>query len=323
MLGRIIGAAAVFAAIVYVMNASWLAPKPEGGPMLIAHRGVHQTYSREGLEIDTCTAERIFEPTHSFIENTLPSMRRAFELGADVVEIDIHPTTDGEFAVFHDWTLDCRTEGRGRTRDHAMAELRALDLGYGYTADGGRTYPLRGQGVGMMPTLAEVLRAFPEERFLINDKANRATDAALLDAYLKALPEARPERLALVSGLRFAGAWRELRPGVPVGTKAEAKACIKSYMAFGWSGYVPEACAYGIGVPLDLRRAHWGWPGRLHERFAKTPGGVIVTGDIRQIGKGTGGVDTLEDLDRLPDDFGGWIITNRIEVIGPAVKDRE
>ena len=37
-------------------------------------------------------------------------MRAAFAAGADIVELDIHPTTDGQFAVFHDWTLDCRTE---------------------------------------------------------------------------------------------------------------------------------------------------------------------------------------------------------------------
>ena len=31
-------------------------------PQLIAHRGVHQNFSREGLTNDTCTAERIFPP---------------------------------------------------------------------------------------------------------------------------------------------------------------------------------------------------------------------------------------------------------------------
>ena len=36
-------------------------------------------------------------------------MRAAFAAGADIVEFDVHPTSDGQFAVFHDWTLDCRT----------------------------------------------------------------------------------------------------------------------------------------------------------------------------------------------------------------------
>jgi len=54
-------------------------------------------------------------------------MQAAFAAGADIVEFDIHPTTDGHFAVFHDWTLDWRTDGRGVTRERTLAELKALD----------------------------------------------------------------------------------------------------------------------------------------------------------------------------------------------------
>ncbi len=35
---------------------------------LIAHRGVHQTYSRAGLDDRTCTASRIYPPQHSRFE---------------------------------------------------------------------------------------------------------------------------------------------------------------------------------------------------------------------------------------------------------------
>ena len=113
---------------------------------LIAHRGVHQTFHRENLENDTCTAERIYPPEHDYLENTLRSMEAAFAAGADIVELDVHPTTDGHFAVIHDWTVDCRTEGTGETRSHDLAYLKTLDIGYGYTADGGATYPVPRQG---------------------------------------------------------------------------------------------------------------------------------------------------------------------------------
>ncbi|MEM9838813.1 MAG: glycerophosphodiester phosphodiesterase family protein [Pseudomonadota bacterium] len=311
------------AAVVYVMNASWRAPSPTGELTIIAHRGVAQDYHREGLTNETCTAERIDPPTHPFLENTIPSIAEAFRLGADVVEIDIHPTTDGEFAVFHDWTIDCRTEGTGRTRDQSMELLRTLDIGYGYTADGGETYPFRGKAIGMMPTLGEVLEVFPGRAFLINDKANRSGDAVLLSAYLDARPYAEPKRLSIVTGPRFASAWRDLRTDVPVGTRAEAKACAKGYLAWGWVGHVPESCAYGIGVPLDLRRVYWGWPNRLQARFADTPGGVMVTGPLKNMGSGVTGVDSAEMLDQLPDDFSGAIVTDKIEVVGPALGREE
>ncbi len=72
-------------------------------------------------------------------------------MGADMVEIDVAPTADGQMAVFHDWTVDCRTEGKGNVRDKTMAELKQLDPGYGYTADGGKTFPLRGSQTRLNP----------------------------------------------------------------------------------------------------------------------------------------------------------------------------
>jgi glycerophosphoryl diester phosphodiesterase len=51
-------------------------------------------------------------PRHGYLENTIASMEAVFSLGADALELDAHPTTDGQFAIFHDWMVDCRTEGR-------------------------------------------------------------------------------------------------------------------------------------------------------------------------------------------------------------------
>src|SRR6478735_11751155 len=151
MFKKIMLGLAVIVAAVYVWNASWRVAPPEGKLELIAHRGVHQTFDRSDLDNDTCTAERIDQPIHDYLENTIPSMQAAFTAGADIVELDVHPTTDGQFAVLHDWTVDCRTEGTGETRSHDMASLKLLDIGYGYTADNGATYPFRGKGIGMMP----------------------------------------------------------------------------------------------------------------------------------------------------------------------------
>ena len=144
------------AIFLYLNNSSLLADPPADRPILLAHRGLGQTFDIAGATNDTCTATRIHPPEHPYLENTIPSMRAAFEYGADIVELDVHPTKDGQFAVFHDWTLDCRTDGSGVTREKTMEELKKLDIGYGYTADGGKTYPFRGKGVGLTPTLDEV-----------------------------------------------------------------------------------------------------------------------------------------------------------------------
>jgi len=45
---------------------------------IIAHRGVHQTYGREGLDNESCTATRIENTGHQYLENTIPSISTAY-----------------------------------------------------------------------------------------------------------------------------------------------------------------------------------------------------------------------------------------------------
>src|SRR5262245_41781078 len=252
---------AVLAAFIFLNNTQWLVFERPAAPPLLAHRGLAQTFDPAGVTGDSCTATRIHPPEHPFLENTLPSMQAAFEAGADIVELDVHPTTDGHFAVFHDWTLDCRTEGRGVTREHSLAQLKALDVGYGYTADGGKTYPFRGRGVGMMPSLDEVLAAFTERRFLINIKSNDPGEGGALAARLKKLPAERRARLMVYGGdAPIAVMLREL-PDMPAMSRVTLKQCALHYLAIGWSGYVPAACHNNLMlVPVNYAGWLWSWP---------------------------------------------------------------
>lgn len=304
----------------YAINNSWSA-RPSGKLTVLAHRGVHQTYPNDGLTRDTCTASRIHPPTTPFIENTLPSMRQAFRLGADQIELDVQPTTDGEFAVFHDWTLDCRTEGEGVTREHTMAYLRTLDVGYGYTADGGRTFPLRGKGVGLMPTLEEVLTAFPTQGFQINIKSNDPSEADRLDAYLRARPQLHPERLSWFGGDRPIKRLRRLRPGVVATSKPEAKRCLTDYLLTGWTGRAPDSCRNAIiAAPEGLRIFLWGWPNRFLSRMQAAGSQVYLAGPVKWSVQSVEGVDTPESVARVPRGWRGGVQTDRIEVSGPLLR---
>jgi glycerophosphoryl diester phosphodiesterase len=62
-------------------------------------------------------------------ENTLASLRLAWEQGADAVEFDVWQTRDGHVVLFHDSTLNRTTGVDGRVPDHTLAELRQLDVG--------------------------------------------------------------------------------------------------------------------------------------------------------------------------------------------------
>ena len=63
-------------------------------------------------------------------ENTLRSIRRALDLGANGIEIDVW-WVDGELIVFHDSKLDRTTNGRGLLSRKTFAQLRTLDAGQG------------------------------------------------------------------------------------------------------------------------------------------------------------------------------------------------
>ncbi len=319
MRSRAVLAIALLLAFLYVNNSSLLARPDGGGPLLLAHRGLAQTFPMEGVTGETNTAARIYPPEHPYLENTIPSMQAAFEAGADVVELDIHPTTDGQFAVFHDWVLDYRTDGRGVTREHSMAELKALDVGYGYTADGGQTYPFRGQGVGLMPTLDEVLAHFPGRAFLIHVKSNDPQEGEQLAAYLAALPPERPAQLAVYGGDQPIAVLQERLPALRVMSRATLQDALLSYLAVGWTGYVPAAARNTqLHIPEAYARWLWGWPHRFVQRMEAAGTRVIlVAGD----GGFSEGFDTVEDVERIPAGYTGGVWTNRIDRIAPLFSD--
>ncbi|HUU24128.1 MAG TPA: glycerophosphodiester phosphodiesterase family protein [Methyloceanibacter sp.] len=305
-------------AFIFLNNTNLFASRAPGTPVLLAHRGLAQNFDRTNLQSDTCTAERMLPTDHDYLENTIPSMEAAFDLGADVVEIDVHPTTDGAFAVFHDWRLDCRTEGHGATRDHSLAELKALDVGYGYTADGGKTHPFRGRGEGLMPSLDEVLATFPDRDFLINVKSGDPEEGALLAARLAELYPAQRDRLMAYGDERPLSVLRAKTPDIRTLSKPSIKACLMRYIAYGWTGIVPGACKNKfIAVPINVAPWLWGWPDRFLNRMEDAGSRVFVQGDYH--GGWSTGIDTPEDLARLPEGYSGGILTDRIEVIAPAV----
>jgi glycerophosphoryl diester phosphodiesterase len=305
--------------VALIANASfWTSYK---APMtILAHRGLAQTFHREGLTNETCTATRIYPPEHPYLENTIDSMRASFAAGAAIVEFDIHPTTDGAFAVMHDWTVDCRTNGKGVTREHSLAELKALDIGYGYTADGGKTFPFRGKGIGLMPSLDEVLATFPDKRFLINIKSNDPKEGELLAARLLQLPKTQRDLLMAYGGDRPITTLKERIPEMRVMSRKSLTNCGLSYIAIGWLGMVPESCRNTIMLaPVNLGFLLWGWPNRFFERMNGVGTEVFVAGAIGPGEVGSSGIDSEADVAQLPDNFSGGIWTNRVDLVAPML----
>jgi len=64
-------------------------------------------------------------------ENTLRSVKKALELGADMVEVDVRASRDGHIVVMHDAMVDRTTNGKGYVKDMTLKELKRLNAGLG------------------------------------------------------------------------------------------------------------------------------------------------------------------------------------------------
>ena len=105
-------------------------------------------------------------------ENTLAAFKKAEELGADIIELDIHTSKDGQLVIMHDETIDRTTDGSGKVRDYTLSELKGFDAGYRWTADSGKTFPFRAKGL-QIPTLAEVLSEIKNTAIIIEIKQSK------------------------------------------------------------------------------------------------------------------------------------------------------
>jgi len=97
--------------------------------------------------------------SHYAPENTMASFKKAVEMRADGIEIDVHKSKDGYLMVCHDEKIDRTTNGSGYIKDKNMKELRSLDAGSWYSKD------FEGERI---PLLEEVLDLVKMENLLLN-----------------------------------------------------------------------------------------------------------------------------------------------------------
>jgi len=101
---------------------------PNKDPLIIGHRGAmgHVT------------------------ENTIPSIKKAIELGVDGIEIDVFKCKSGEIVVFHDKKLDRLTNSSGYIEDLSYDSINKIKV----------------MGKYRIPQLIEVIDILPNEIFL-------------------------------------------------------------------------------------------------------------------------------------------------------------
>lgn len=196
-------------------------------PLLFAHRG----------------ASRVAP------ENTLEAFDMAARLGAQVLEMDVHATADGEVVVLHDAALNRTTDGSGPVRAIPYAQLAQLDAGCKFRTAHGAS-PFKGRGV-VVPRLEDVLRSFPRMAFNIEIKAaDPRLIRQVLDLFARVGVSA--QQVVLAAGVDSVMALLEAaKPGIPLGMSArQAWRTVRgSYL-----GRVPEGLAgRALQIPPSFR----------------------------------------------------------------------
>ncbi len=168
-----------------------------------------------------------------------------------------------------------------------------------------------------MPTLDEVLAAFPHKDLLLHVKDGNHQTYEVLWGKLQAM---NPERFKQITvyGNDDGIAWlRQQSATLRLCSKTMMKAGLLRYLAVGWTGYVPhELHNMELHIPRRYAPLLWGWPGKFVDRMAAVNTRVmLVEGD----GQWSAGFDTAESVTQIPPQFGGYVWTNRIDRVQPAL----
>lgn len=240
-------------------------------PRIIAHRG---------LAIDAP-------------ENTLLAFLKALSAGATHLETDVHASADGVAVVSHDPDLS-RVAGRDvRVEQLTMAELRRIPLGHD-------------QG---LPSLAEALDAFPEARFNIDIKDERAAApaaAAILTARAT-------DRVLLTS---FSASRREAAAGALPGVAVSPSV----------SEFVPALIGAKLGIRRLTARALKPFVAvQIPER--RGPARLVTPRTVRAVHRAGAEVhvwtvDDVAAMTRLLDLGVDGIVTNRCDLLKGLVSSR-
>ncbi|MCY1719448.1 glycerophosphodiester phosphodiesterase family protein [Prolixibacteraceae bacterium Z1-6] len=65
---------------------------------------------------------------NGYVENSIPAIQHAIDLGVDIIELDVKVTKDSVVVLNHDRTIDRTTTGKGDPEEYTWAELQEFKL---------------------------------------------------------------------------------------------------------------------------------------------------------------------------------------------------
>lgn len=124
-------------------------------------------------------------------ENTIAAFKKAVEMGSKAFEFDLQLTKDEKVVVFHDYTLERCTNGKGKLREKTLAELKKLDNGSWFDKE------YKNEKI---PTLVEVIEVVKGGDFInLELKRDKDEKRSLVDKVLEVVKMYKIEDKVLIS----------------------------------------------------------------------------------------------------------------------------
>jgi glycerophosphoryl diester phosphodiesterase len=204
-------------------------------------------------------------------ENTLAAFNRAFELGADGIELDVTLTKDDVPVVIHDDKVDRTTNGRGLVKEMTLDQIKQLDAGAWF----GEKY--RDEKI---PTLAETLNAIGS-RGLVNIELKTAA-LRPWPAKPQGVPRLQIAKfwMQVLLRLRENSALEEKVVEVIEQARAEKHVIVSCFNPFALGKIkalnpdLARGLLYSTTLPIYLKRA---WFGGIAQPHALHPNAAMVT----------------------------------------------
>jgi len=287
---------------------------------VVSHKGLHIPFAKVPGS-SACVASYIDDPAkYAFgmnLENTAAAVAGAFADKATMVSINIRVSADGIPVLFHDATLDCRTNLSGPVNTMSLAGLQMGNIGWNYTADGGKTFPWRDaqvpRALTTMPTLDEILKANPGQAFFLVVRAANKEEGEAIFNVLANYPASVARSVLFADDPATTALASEMLPALSTirFDSWDQSICLNG---FSPSAPLPGACA-NLDVILSLQEAM-----KLDANLDVLSSGLAAMNSKLYVGGENSG---------LVDDAAGaafikahqsslkGLMTDRIDIIGP------
>lgn len=192
-------------------------------------------------------------------ENTLASIRKAIELGADIVEVDVQRTKDGQLVLFHDKLLDRLTNLSGYLSSYTYEQLKKTIL------PGGYRIPLLREACEIIITsqaslLVEIISPSAKEEVVRTLSQNLSEQRFFIGSFFH--DDLRDAKLSNGSLITVA-----LVEGIPVDLEAVVEDSLCNFVGFGFDSIRQDAISrtqrlgakvlvWTLDDPREIQRAH-------------------------------------------------------------------